>query len=148
MTMRFSTLLSAFGFVAIVLMGLVAGMQLGQLASTPDEQVLALDRPSTVADRDVALRSVAGFSGFEAGALRGEVTRTGAITAPTANTLIVDSGIATAEFRFTSPTRLYRIQPTSVPLRPGDVVVIRLSAEGMGEASLRVPGDLREGDSR
>ncbi|MDA0815473.1 MAG: hypothetical protein O2924_02730 [Chloroflexi bacterium] len=148
MSVRFATPLSAFGLVAIVAVGLVVGMQLGELTSAANEQTLALDRPSTVAARDVGLRSSAGFNGFETGALRGDVTRTGAITTPSADTIIVDSGAATAEFRFTSPTRLYRIQPSSSPLRPGDVVVIRLNADGAGEASLRVPGDLREGDSR
>ncbi len=122
------TFFNALGFVAIVAIGLVVGMQLGESTSAADDRILTLDRPSTVASRDVGLRSIAGFSGFEAGALRGEVTRTGAIAAPSADMIVVDSGAATAEFRFTSPTRLYRIQPADSPLRPGDVVIIRLDA--------------------
>lgn len=128
--------------------GFVAGMQLGQRASEPGSQTLTLDRPSATEPRDVALRSSAGFIGFEEGALGGAVTRSGVTEAGEDGNLAVQTESARMQVSISSPARLYRIVAAQSPLAPGDVVVVRLDEDGLAEAVLRVPEDLREGDSR
>lgn len=130
--------------------GFYLGVRLGERASEPGTTALTLDSPSAAAPRDVALRSGAGFTGFEAGALGGVVTRSGvAETDDTeGGTFAVQTATARLEVRTSAPARLYRIVPAEDALAPGDVVVIRVAEDGTAEAVLRVPADLREGDSR
>ena len=130
--------------------GFMSGTRLGERASEPGTQALHLDRPSAAAPRDVALRSPAGFTGFEEGALGGLVTRSGlAELEPDAEgifTVATDS--ATLRVRTLSPARLFRIVTLDGPLATGDIVVVRTAGDGVAEAILRIPPDLREGDSR
>jgi len=133
---------------AIAVGGFLAGTSLGERASEPGTQTLTLDRPSASAPRDIALYSAAGFSGFEEGALGGLVTRSGAAEVGADGTVIVKSGSATLQVRTLSPARLFSIVPATASLAAGDIVVIRLAEDGAAEAILRVPADLREGDSR
>ncbi|MQC17951.1 MAG: hypothetical protein DWG80_02615 [Chloroflexi bacterium] len=130
--------------------GFVSGTRLGERASEPGTETLEVDRPSAAVPRDVALRSPAGFTGFEEGALGGLVTRSGlAELEPDAEgifTVVTDS--ATLRVRTLSPARLYRIVALEGPLAAGDIVVVRTAEDGTAEAILRIPPDLREGDSR
>jgi hypothetical protein len=99
----------------------------------------------------VALRSSAGFTGFEEGALGGAVTRSGVAEGGEGGeegVLAVQTESARMQVRLSSPDRLYRIVPAEAPLAAGDVVVVRVDEDGVAEAVLRVPADLREGDSR
>lgn len=143
--------------VAVLLItvgGFVAGTQLGGRASEPGSQTLTLDRPSATEPRDVGLRSLGGFTGFEEGALSGAVTRTGVAESGEDGgngpdgTFTVHTETAQMQVRTSSPARLYRIATAESPLAPGDVVVVRVDGDGVAEAVLRVPADLREGDSR
>jgi len=137
--------------VAVLLIavgGFFAGMQLGERASEPGTQTLTLDRPSATDPRDVALRSLAGFTGFEEGALGGAVTRSGVAESGEDGVLAVQTESARMQVRTSSPARLFRIVSAEAPLARGDVVVVRVDEDGVAEAVLRVPVDLREGDSR
>ncbi|MCK9495080.1 MAG: hypothetical protein M0R75_06235 [Dehalococcoidia bacterium] len=140
--------LVALAILALGIGGFVGGMRLGERASEPGTDTLTLDQPSAAAPRDVALRSPAGFTGFEDGALGGVVTRNGVVTAGEDGAFAVQTGSATLQLRTTSPARMYRIAPVDGSLAAGDVVVVRLDEDGAAEAVLRVPADLREGDSR
>ncbi|MCB9484015.1 MAG: hypothetical protein H6675_08400 [Dehalococcoidia bacterium] len=140
--------LFAVALLAVAVGGFFAGSKLADRASEPGTRTLTLDRPSAAAPRDVALRSAGGFTGFEEGALGGQVTRSGATADVEDAAFAVEGGGARLQLRVTSPARLYRIAPASTPLAIGDVVVIRVDADGAAEAVLRVPADLREGDSR
>ena len=133
---------------AIAVGGFVVGTRLGERTSEASTQTLTLDRPSASTPRDVALYSAAGFSGFEEGALGGLVMRSGAAEVGNDGTVIVQSGSATLQVRTLSSARLFSIVPADVGLAAGDIVVIRLTEDGATEAILRVPPDLREGDSR
>ncbi len=128
--------------------GFVVGSRLGERASEPGTQTLAVDRPSAAAPRDVALRSPAGFTGFEAGALGGLVTRSGTAAPDEDGVFTVTTDSATLRVRTTSPARLFRIVPLDGALSTGDIVVVRTDEDGVAEAILRIPPDLREGDSR
>jgi hypothetical protein len=145
---RLMAALSAIVLVAAAAGGFLLGVALGERASQPGTQVLTVDRPASVAPRDVALRSAGGFTGFEAGALGGEVTREGVATGVTAEGLTLASGAAVMQVRYVDTTRFYHLVDADRPLAPGDVVVVRLGRDGVAEAVLRVPADLREGDSR
>lgn len=137
--------------VAVLLLavgGFFTGMQFGERSSAPGTQALTLDRPSATEPRDVALRSSAGFTGFEEGALGGAVTRSGVAETGEDGVFAVQTESARMQVRTSSPARLYRIVPAEAPLAPGDVVVVRVDEDGAAEAVLRVPADLREGDSR
>ncbi len=134
--------------LAVAVGGFLAGVKLADRASQPGTETLTLERPSAAAPRDVALRSPAGFTGFEEGSLGGEVTRSGETVAAEDASFAVVGGGARLDVRLSAPARLFRIVPGSEPLAAGDVVVIRLAADGAAEAVLRVPSDLREGDSR
>ena len=137
--------------VAVLLLtvgGFFAGVQLGESASEPGTRTLTLDRPSATEPRDVALRSSAGFTGFEEGALGGAVTRSGVADGGEEGVLAVQTESARMQVRLSSPARLYRIVTAEAPLAAGDVVVVRVDEDGVAEAVLRVPADLREGDSR
>lgn len=137
--------------VAVLLItvgGFFAGMQFGERGSEPGSRTLTLDRPSATEPRDVALRSAAGFTGFEEGALGGAVTRSGVAETGADGVLAVQTQSAAMQVRMTSPARLYRIVSAETALAPGEVVVVRLDEDGVAEAVLRVPSDLREGDSR
>lgn len=128
--------------------GFFAGMQLGERASEPGSHTLTLDRPSATERRDAALRSSAGFTGFEEGALGGAVTRSGVAESGEDGVFAVQTESARMQVRTSSPARLFRIMAARAPLAPGDVVVVRVDEDGVAEAVLRVPADLREGDSR
>ncbi len=132
----------------IAIGGFFAGTRLGERASEPGTQTLTLDRPSASTPRDVALHSTAGFSGFEEGALGGLVTRSGSAEVGEEGTVIVRSGDATLQVRTLSPARLFNIASADAGITPGDIVVVRIAEDGAAEAILRVPADLREGDSR
>lgn len=148
MTSRWRTALSLVALVAFAAGGFWLGARLGEQASEPGMQVLSLDRPSTIPPREAGLRSPAGFSGFEDGALPGLVARAGTVTASDDSTLVVESGSARTEVRYTSPTRFLTLLDAGRALQAGDVVVIRTAADGSAEAVLVVPGDIREGDAR
>ncbi|MQC17341.1 MAG: hypothetical protein DWG82_03790 [Chloroflexi bacterium] len=141
-------LLNLTAIAGIAMAGLLLGVRLGDQASQPGEQVLTLERPSTVAPREAGLRSLAGFSGFEDGALGGLVARAGAAQAVDGNLLVVESASARTEIRYTSPTRFFVIAGAQGGPQAGDVVVARLAPDGSAEALLIVPGDIREGDAR
>lgn len=140
--------LFAVALLLIATGGFFAGVQLGERASEPGTQTLTLDRPADATPRDVGLRSPAGFTGFESGALGGQVTREGVVAGVADGAFDVETGSARMRVSTTSPQRLYHIVAVEAPLSPGDVVVIRLDENGAAEAVLRVPADLREGDSR
>ncbi|MGE3962290.1 MAG: hypothetical protein AB7F65_11480 [Dehalococcoidia bacterium] len=128
--------------------GFLLGLRLGERASEPGTRTLTLDRPAAAQPRDVALRSPAGFTGFEDGALGGRVTRSGLTEDLEDGVFAVRTGSARMQVRTLEPARLFEIVPAGAPLAPGDVVVVRLGEDGAIEAVLRVPVDLREGDSR
>jgi len=134
--------------LVIAVGGFFAGTRLGERASQAGTQTLTLDRPSASAPRDVALQSAAGFSGFEEGALGGLVMRSGTAEIGEEGTVVVQSGPARLQVRTLSPARLFRIVAADSPLAPGDVVVVRVDEDGVADGVLRVPADLREGDSR
>ena len=146
-----SSVRSGLVVVAVLLLatgGFFTGMQLGERTSAPGSQTLTLDRPSATESRDVALRSSAGFTGFEEGVLGGAVTRSGVAESGEDGVLAVQTQTARMQVRMSSTDRLYRIVSAEQSLAPGDVVVVRVDEDGVAEAVLRVPADLREGDSR
>lgn len=148
MNSRVRTLIAAGIGLVIVAGGFFAGSALGERASRPGTQTLTLERPAAAAPRDVALRSGAGFTGFEDGALGGAVTRSGTIAEGEDGAFAVETGSARLDVRATSPARLYRIAAGGGGVEAGDIVVVRVGEDGVAEAILRVPPDLREGDSR
>ncbi len=145
---RLVTLGAIAGLVVAALGGVVGGMRLAERVNEPGTSVATVAHPASAPRAEIALRSPAGFTGFEAGALGGSVTRTGAIAAGEGAAFDVRSGASAMTVRATSTVRLYRIQDTDRPLAPGDVVVVRLDEAGSATAVLRIPPDLREGDSR
>jgi hypothetical protein len=136
--------------LAVAVGGFAAGARLGERASEPGAQTLSVARPSAAILRDVALRSPAGFTGFEEGALGGVVSRSGLVasSADADGAFTVATGSATLEVRTLSPARLFRIVTLDRPLTAGDIVVVRTAEDGTAAAILRIPPDLREGDSR
>lgn len=128
--------------------GLAGGMRLGERASEPGSHTVTLTDPRSAPARSGALVSPAGFTGFEDGALGGIVTRTGTTTAMEDGQFGVLTGSAAMDVRVTRSTRLYRLVEADGAVSMGDVVVVRLDSTGAPVAVLRVPADLREGDSR
>ncbi|MDP2327332.1 MAG: hypothetical protein Q8M79_04520, partial [Dehalococcoidia bacterium] len=130
--------------------GVLSGIALGERASRPGAQLLTLDDPrGTEAGVSTPLRSTAGFTGFEGRpALGGVVARVGAVGDVEARSLAVVDGGGTLAISLTEPLRLYRLGPATQPLAAGDIVLLRLDADGAPVAALRVPADLYEGDSR
>lgn len=130
--------------------GVLSGVALGERASRPGTQLLALDDPrGTEAGVSTPLRSAAGFTGFEGRpALGGVVMRVGAVGEVEERSLAVVDGGGTVSISLTEPLRLYRLAVATQPLAAGDVVLLRLDADGTPVAALRVPADLYEGDSR
>jgi len=148
MSRRWRALATLTALVAVGGIGFWGGMSLGERASQPETRVLSLDRPSTVAPREAGVRSAAGFSGFEAGALGGAVSRSGAASASGDGQLVVESASARAEVQYSNASRFFAIGAASRAPQAGDIVVVRVSADGAAEAVLLVPGDIREGDAR
>lgn len=148
MSRRWRALATLTALVAVGGGGLWGGMWLGERASQPETQVLSLERPSTVAPREAGVRSAAGFSGFEAGALGGAVSRSGTTSASGDGQLIIESASARAEVQYSNTSRFFAIGAASRAPQAGDVVIVRLNADGAAEAVLLVPGDIREGDVR
>jgi hypothetical protein len=130
--------------------GVLSGIALGERASRPGTQLLALDDPrGTEAGVSAPLRSAAGFTAFEGRpALGGVVVRVGAVGEVEERSLAVVDGGGTLTISLTEPLRLYRLAPATQPLVAGDIVLLRLDADGAPVAALRVPADLHEGDSR
>jgi len=145
---RVTSILAIVGLVLAGVVGVLGGMRLGEAASEPGLQTLTVADPRSTAPRDDAPRSPAGFTGFEDGALGGVVTRTGTTTAFEDGRFSVMTGSAVMDVRVSATTRLYRLVEADSPLAAGDVVVVSLDASGAPTAVLRVPADLREGDSR
>ncbi|MCK9485605.1 MAG: hypothetical protein M0R73_02725 [Dehalococcoidia bacterium] len=148
MSSRLLTLGAIAGLVLAGVGGAFAGMQLAERANTPGTQTVAMEAPASAPVHDIALRSAAGFTGFEQDALGGQVTRTGSAAPASDGTFEVRSGGATMTVATTSTVRLYRIDASGRPLTEGDVVVIRVDEAGAPVAALRIPPDLREGDAR
>lgn len=150
MSGRVRALALASVLVAALGGGVLSGIALGERASRPGTQLLALDDPrGTEAGVSAPLRSAAGFTGFEGRpALDGVVVRVGAVGDVEARSLAVVDGGGTLSISLTEPLRLYRLAPATQPLVAGDVVLLRLDADGTPVAALRVPADLHEGDSR
>jgi hypothetical protein len=148
MSRRWRALVTLTALVVVGGAGLWGGMWLGERASQPEMRVLSLDRPSTVAPREAGVRSAAGFSGFEAGALGGAVSRSGTASPSGDGQLVIESASARAEVQYANASRFFAIDAASRAPQSGDVVVVRLTADGVAEAVLLVPGDIREGDAR
>lgn len=145
---RVTSALAILGLLIAGAVGVAGGMRLGEAAGEPGVRTLAVADPRSAAPRDDALHSPAGFTGFEDGALGGVVTRTGTTTAFEDGRFSVLSGSAVMDVRISATTRLYRLAEADDPLVEGDVVVVSVDAAGVPVAVLRVPDDLREGDSR
>jgi hypothetical protein len=145
---RVTSILAILGLLFAAVGGVVGGMRLGEAASEPGSQTLTVADPRSATPRDDLLRSPAGFTGFEDGALGGVVTRSGTTTAFEDGRFSVVTGSAVMDVRISATTRLYRLVEAPGPLATGDVVVVSLDATGAPIAVLTVPADLREGDSR
>lgn len=145
---RVTSMLAVLGLLLAAVGGTFGGMRLGETASQPGSQTLTVADPRSAPRHDDMLRSPAGFTGFEDGALGGVVTRSGVTTAFEDGRFSVVSGSAVMEVRISAPTRLYRLVEAPTPLATGDVIVVNLDATGAPTAVLSIPADLREGDSR
>lgn len=138
--------------VAVVLVGAgggLLGLQLGDAASAPDVERVSVLAPDAVAGppADVA-RSPGGFTGFGGPpALRGEVQRSAPVLSEEAGALVVGTAESSVTVRFSSPARRFRIVPAGVPLRPGDLVQVRVQ-DGRAVGVLRLPPGLEEGGNR
>lgn len=150
MSGRVRALALAVVLVAALGGGVLSGIALGEHASRPGTQLLALDDPRAIESGVSApLRSAAGFTGFEGRpALGGVVVRVGVVGDVQERSLAVVDGGGTLTISLTQPQRIYRLARATQPLAAGDVVLVRLDEEGAPVAALRVPADLYEGDSR
>lgn len=145
---RVATFGAIAGLVLAAAGGVLGGMRIAERANEPGVQTVPVTAPRSAGASDLALRSAAGFTGFEEHALGGRVTRTGTTSASADGVFEVQSGPSAMTIQTSSPVRLFRIEGASQPLAPGDVVVVRLDEAGNPLAVLRLPGDLREGDAR
>ena len=129
--------------------GALLGMRLGDAASEPSEQRLAITDPNAaVSAGEGVARSPGGFTGFGGRpALRGEVLRTGRIESAAAGAIEIASPESSATIRYTTPERLYRIATASNPLSAGDLVRVHVK-DGAVTAALRLPPGLDEGINR
>jgi len=130
--------------------GAALGATLGERASRPGRDTLIITDPTlAAAGTDQALRSPAGFTGFDgAGGLAGAAVRVGAVTAPRDGAFEVTAEGASLGIRLTSTARLFRLRAAAEALRPGDAVVVRVQPDGSAAGVLRVPRDLNEGVGR
>jgi hypothetical protein len=129
--------------------GALLGMWLGETASAPEERrVTIVDPDSSLSAVDALARSTGGFTGFGGRpALLGEVLRTGEVKATSPGTIELASTESRATVRYTTPERLFRIVPLTTPLRPGDLVQLRVQ-DGAVTGALRLPTGLEEGINR
>lgn len=151
MTLRARLRTTAIGF-AVLFAGAGggwAGVRLGHTASTPHVEHVAITAPEALSGppADVA-RSPGGFTGFGGPpALRGEVQRTGPVLHSDAGLVVIGTAESNASVRYTSPERLFRIAPASTPIKPGDLVQVRVR-DGNVIAVLRLPPNLEQGTNR
>jgi hypothetical protein len=144
----FIAVVVVLGVVAAGAGGAVAGSRLAQATTRPaHEQVFVYAPELSAGARAGALTSRGGFTGFGgAPALKGDVTRTLAITAVDTGTgrlMLADAG-SDVTIRFTSRERLFRLEPLDGSLQAGDVVVVRIE-QGRVAGIMRVPPDLDAG---
>ncbi|MEX1022942.1 MAG: hypothetical protein WD058_07320 [Dehalococcoidia bacterium] len=145
---RLVTLGAMAGLVLASVAGVFAGLGLAERANEQRVETLVLAAPASAEARDPALRSAGGFTGFEPSAIAGTVTRSGQIAPGGGETFEVVTGAASMRVSTTSYVRLFHIEAADAALAAGDLVVVRTDEDGGAAAVLRVPPDLREGDSR
>lgn len=151
--MRLRARLEAAALAAAVLLagagGGLLGIRLGDAASAPDVARVTVAAPEALAGppQDAA-RSPGGFTGFGGPpAIRGEVQRSGTVRSAEPGTLVIGSAESSVTVRYASPERLFRIAPAGAPLRPGDLVQVRVEG-GRAAALLRLPPGLEQGGNR
>jgi hypothetical protein len=134
------------GLVAAGAGGVALGALAGREASEPGTTRVVVADPAAAQDLDAdAARSPGGFTGFDGPrALAGSVFQSGTVERVADGELTIAGDGGTIAVRFTSPQRLFRIQPIVEPLATGDAVLVRVEG-GVVTAVLRVPPDLEEG---
>ena len=129
--------------------GGILGVRLGNAASKPNVERVTVVAPQALAGppQDAA-RSSGGFTGFGGPpALRGEVQRSGAVQSVEPGALVIGSAESSVTVRYTTPERLFRITQSTAPLRPGDLLQVRIEGN-IAAALLRLPSDLEQGGNR
>lgn len=144
MPARVASFGAALGLLVAAVAGVFAGLALAERANTQHVETMTLAAPSSAEPRDVALRSAGGFTGFEAGALPGDVTRVGEMTEQSEGRYAVSDGQATLHVALTSAERLYTIQTATRGLEAGDVVVLQVGDDRTAEGALRIVAELPE----
>ena len=145
-------LVSALAIVGVILAlggGGASGIALAERMNAPQQRDVVIADPSAATGGIEALRSPAGFSGFDGpAALAGSVARVGKMSATQSGAFEVTGTGTTLAARTTSGARLFRIERASTPLSRGDAVQLRLDASGALLGVLRLPSDLHAGENR
>jgi hypothetical protein len=145
---RAATAIGLAGFAVAALLGAVLGLRLGASASEPGVQELVLTDPAFYAGPPSDARiSVAGFTGFGAPALAGEVIAGGEVVSVAASdegggTLVFRDGDRETALQYVNASRLYELVGDA-SLAAGDSVVVRVEDDAVAGV-LVVPSGLAE----
>ncbi len=145
---RLRMIAAILGIVVAAAVGGATGIAVGERASQPEVHDLVVSDPRNAPEHALALRSPAGFTGFEGRpGLTGRVFRAGQVDTATEGALAITAEGGRVDVRLRDGTRLFSLAPLTGELRAGDIVLARVE-DDVVTGILRVPPDLGEGEGR